>query len=84
MSKVVLNSIEYEGVEPRFLDAISGRLSILLHRKRTIDRMPADQILVTSELDRMYGPGLKLKSWYRDYVVQFCRDRKIPCRKEDL
>lgn len=83
MSKVTLNNHEYEGVQDKFLDGISSRLSTRLLQQRA-NRIVVDQLAVVSELERLYGQGLKQKPWYKDFVMQFCRDRKIPCRKEDL
>lgn len=83
MSTVTLNGKIYEGVQPAFLDGITNRVSARLLKQRS-SRIVVDQLAVTSELERIYGHGLKEKNWYKDFVLQFCRDRKIPCRKEDL
>lgn len=83
MSKVILNSHEYDGIEPQFLDSITSRVSNSLLRQKA-NRITIDQMAVTAELDRLFGTGIKLKSWYKDFVVQYCRDRKIPCDVRNL
>lgn len=77
MPKVRINNNEHE-VDPKFLETITSRLSTRLASTRS-QRISVDTLTIKSELDRLYGQGLAQKPWYRDFVVQFCRDRKIHC-----
>jgi hypothetical protein len=83
MPSVTLNGTEHSDVNSEFLDGITRRLSSAILRQRS-NRIDMDYLLVVTELERLYGRGLKSKPWYKDYVMQFCRDRKIPCRRENL
>ena len=80
--KTVLNTTSYQ-VDPKFVEGIAQRLTQRLLRLRT-DRVCTDWIAVTTELQRLYGPAIKQKDWYKDFVMQFCIDRKISCRMVDL
>ena len=78
MSTITLNKNEYKDLDPKFIDGISLRLTKRLTAVKAT-RIMIDQLAVTSELSRLFGAGLTTKIWYKDFVVEFCKTRKIPC-----
>lgn len=76
MPTVTLNNKEYEGVDPKFLEAISRRLQAHLLRIRS-QRIDIDSTMVGLELQRLYTPAIAQKPWFNDFVASFCRARKI-------
>ena len=81
-NKVTLNKKDHE-VDPKFIESLNARLSGRLSKIRA-DRVQVDTLSITGELGRMYGAGLQQKSWYKDFVMQFCMDRRIPCDIRNL
>ena len=77
MPKVTLNKKDHD-VDPKFIDALNVRLSSRLSKIRA-DRINIDTLAITGELGRLYGAGLQQKPWYKDFIMQFCMDRRIPC-----
>ena len=82
MSKVKLNNKDHD-VDPKFIEAVTTRLSSRLSKIRS-DRIQIDTTSISGELGRMYGSGLQQKPWYKDFIMQFCMDRRIPCDIRNL
>jgi hypothetical protein len=79
MPKVILNKKEYTDLDPKFIDSITNNLSNRLMKATNATRIGVDSLAVTSEMSRMYGQAVKQKPWYKDFVLEFCAGRKIPC-----
>ena len=69
-------------VDPKFVESVSARVHVLL-QKGGSNRLDVGYNDVVAELTKIF-PGIQTKPYYKDLVMQFCRDRKIPVRKENL
>jgi len=81
-NKTKLNGHEYD-VDQKFIDTITSRVNSRLLKSRS-DRVMTDDILVKSELLRLYGPGIEKKPWFKDFIIAYCASNKIRCRVELL
>jgi len=77
MSKIMLNKKEFEGLAPDFVDQLSLRLRKAIAKSRK-DRVAVDYLVVVGELSRL-APSIKVKDWYKDFVLEFCSQNRIPC-----
>jgi hypothetical protein len=85
MATVNLNGVVFQGVEVKFLEIVAARLQTELLRQTHSNRLSIDGLVVKAELVRMYTSAIQTKPWFRDFIIQFCRDRSIPCPpKESL
>lgn len=79
---VTLNSTKHDVPQP-LVDAITARLHARLLRVKNDTRLEIDARSVVAEMVRLY-PSINTKTWYKDYVMQFCTTRGIPVQMEFL
>ena len=82
MPTIKLNGNPHD-VQPVMIETITSRLNARLLRARNENHLAIDDHAVIGELNRLYS-SIHLKPWYHDFVVQFCKDRRIALREGNL